>query len=404
MSVKIVEGGVCAAEGFLAAGLYAGIKKNLLGKDLGLIFSEIPATAAGVFTTNKIKAACVTVSKEHLANKKAQAVIVNSGNANCCTGKEGLLDAEQMAAVAARMLGIKPADVLVASTGVIGKPLPMGKIINNVPQLVKRLSTKNNKDAAQAIMTTDTVKKEFAVRFKLDKNTITVGGMAKGSGMIHPNMATMLAFITTDAAISAAALKAALLESVEKSFNSISIDGDMSTNDMVLVLANAAAGNKPITPLTKTAFEKFSAALSKVTEALAKMIVKDGEGATKFIEVFVKGAKTQADAKLAARAVCNSPLVKTAIYGQDANWGRVAAAAGASKAEVCLEKISICFGRAKVLNSGKPVVFDENVLKKILSKKEIKITVDLGLGDASAKMWTCDFSEEYIRINARYRT
>lgn len=402
--MRFIKGGICAAKGFLAAGIYSGIKVNPLSKDLAFIFSEVPAAAAGLFTSNKVKAACVAVSKAHLSNGTAQAVIANSGNANCCTGVQGLRDAGQMAMAAGRALGIKPADVLVASTGVIGKLMPMGKVLNSIPQLTRKLSTKGNAAAAQAIMTTDTVKKESAVRFKIGKDVVTIGAMAKGSGMICPNMATMLAFIATDAAISPAALKGALKNCVDESFNSISVDGNMSTNDMVLILANGAAANREITLKRKEAFKKFSAGLLALMQCLAKMIVRDGEGATKFIEVVIKGAASKIDAKSAAKAVCNSNLVKAAIYGRDANWGRIAAAVGAGKAAVSGEKLSIYFGKVKVLSNGKPVAIDESVLGKILSEKEIKITVDLGLGSASAKMWTCDLSEGYIRINAKYRT
>jgi len=402
--MKFVDGGVCAAKGFLAASVYSGIKQNILSKDLAIIFSEVPSVAAGLFTTNKVQAACVAVSKAHLKNNKAQAIIVNSGNANCCTGKQGLLDALQMAKVTAKTLNIKPEDVLVASTGVIGKAMPMGKVINNIPLIARKLNIKDSTEAAHAIMTTDTVKKELAVSFKIGKHAVTIGGIAKGSGMIHPNMATMLCFITTDAAIDAQALKAALKYSVNNSFNCISVDGDMSTNDMVLILANASAKNRLITIKTKEAFEEFKAGLFELTKSLAKMIAKDGEGATKLVEVLVKGAKGEKDARYAARSICNSPLVKTAIYGQDANWGRVAAAVGYSKAAVSEKSLSIYFGDTKILSNGKPLNPDENKLKSILSEKEIKITVDLGLGRSSATMWTCELSEEYIRINAKYRT
>ncbi len=401
--MKSINGGVCAAKGFLAAGLHTGIKQNMFKKDLALIFSEVQAVSCGMFTTNKIKAACITISKAHLKSNIAQAIIANSGNANCCTGKQGLEDTLQTASSAAELLGIRHNNVLVASTGVIGKLMPMGKVLNGIPLLVKRLG-KNSSEAAEAIMTTDLVKKETAISFKIGKDVVTIGGMAKGSGMIHPNMATMLSFITTDAAIEAKALKAALKYCVDNSFNCISVDADMSTNDMVIVLANGMADNKKITLHTKEAFGEFTKGLLEVTKTLAKMIAADGEGATKFIEVLVKGAKNQADAKLAARAVCNSLLVKTAIYGQDANWGRVAAAVGATKASVSGDKLSIYFGNTKILNNGTPVNADENKLKDILSKKEIKITVDLGLGKSSATMWTCDLSEEYIKINAKYRT
>jgi len=402
--MRIIEGGVCAAKGFLAAGIAAGIKQKSNNRDLALIFSETPACAAGVFTTNKVKSACVTVSKEHLKNNKAQAIIVNSGNANCCTGPQGLLDAKQTAEAVASALNIAAQDVLVASTGVIGRPLPMGKIINGISQLSKRLSSLNSSEVAQAIMTTDTVQKESTVSFLLDGKVINVGGAAKGSGMLYPNMATMLCFITTDAVIEPAALKAALKLCVDKTFNCVSVDGDMSTNDMALILANGASGSERITLKTKGAFNKFTAALLEVTETLAKMLAKDGEGATKLVEVLIKGAASSADAKIATKAVCNSNLVKTAIYGQDANWGRIAAAVGSSAAKVDINHLSIYMGKVKILSKGKPTNVSEDILKKILSENEINITVDLGVGNGTAKMWTCDLSEEYIRINAKYRT
>lgn len=402
--MTFVKGGVCAPKGFLAAGAYSGIKKNPLNKDLALIFSKDPAVAAGVFTTNKIKAACVDISKEHLKNNKAQAIIANSGNANCCTGIQGKRDTKDTAEAVALELRIKEADILVASTGVIGRLLPMAKIIDHLPGLVKNLSVKNSPDAAAAIMTTDKIRKELAVRFKIGDAVVSIGAIAKGSGMICPNMATMLAFITTDAAIAPGALKAALKNCVDKSFNCISVDGDTSTNDMALILANAAGANKEITLKTKKAFEKFNSALLEITIRLAKLIAKDGEGATKLIEVYVKGAKTPKDAKLAASTVCNSNLVKTAIYGQDANWGRILAALGRSGAALSQNRLSVSLGSTNIFTNGKPAGADEAILKCILSKEEVRIAIDLGIGKHAATMWTCDLSEEYIRINAKYRT
>lgn len=402
--MKFIDGGACAPKGFLAAAVNAEIKKGRKSKDLALIFSEVPAAACGAFTASRIKSACVLVSKRHLKNNRAQAIIANSQNANCCTGKQGLQDAYQMAEVTARALGINPHNVLVASTGVIGKYLPMGKIINSIPLLVKLLSTQNGKAAAEAIMTTDTARKESAVKFRLGKKDVIIGGIAKGAGMICPDMATMLSFITTDALIAPQALKAALKECAGKTFNCISIDGCMSTNDSVFVLANGASGNDEITLRTKAGLEKFKSALFEVTKALAKMIAADGEGATKLIEVCVNGAKNQRDAKLAGRSVCNSPLVKTAVYGRDANWGRIAAALGASRAAVSAEKLSIYFNDVKILDKGKPAGADEGALKSILQNREIRITADLGLGNSSVTMWTCDLSEEYVKINAKYTT
>jgi glutamate N-acetyltransferase/amino-acid N-acetyltransferase len=402
--MKLIEGGICAPGGFLAAGIYSGIKRNSNSRDLAVIFSEVPAVAAGVFTSNKVKADCVVVSEAHLKDDKARAIVVNSGNANCCAGPQGLKDARQMAQVTARALDIDRTEVLVASTGVIGKPLPMEKIINGIPQLTKRLSIDNSREVAEAIMTTDTAKKEIAARFNVGGKNVTIGAVAKGSGMICPSMATMLCFITTDIAIDGQALKLALGDCVDRTFNCISVDADMSTNDMVLILANGSAGNKKITLKAKNDLKKFTSALFEVTRSLAKMIAKDGEGATKLIEVLIKGAKSQMDARLAARALCNSPLFKTAIYGQDPNWGRVAAAVGASKADIDPAKLSIAFGNKSIFSKGRPVDFNEAGLKNILKNKEVKVTVELGSGAHSVTMWTCDLSEGYIRINAKYRT
>jgi len=402
--MKMIKGGVCAPKGFLASGIYSGIKKNAFSKDLALIFSEAICTAAGVFTTNKIRAACIKISGVHLKNNKAQAIIVNSGNANCCTGEQGFRDAEQTVEVVARALDLKASLVLISSTGVIGKLMPMAKLINHIPALVEQLNTRKSRNAAEAIMTTDKVVKEAAISFKIGGRKVTIGAIAKGSGMIYPNMATMLGFVTTDVAIDVAALKAALKCCVNNTFNCISVDGDTSTNDMVLILANAAAGNKRITLNAKADFEKFKNALMQVLLYLAKKIAKDGEGATKLIQVCVKGALNDKDARRAAATVCNSNLVKTAIYGEDANWGRIAAALGRSKAALKEEKLSIYIDRVKIFSKGLPADADEGALKNILSKYEIKITVDLGLGKAGITMWTCDLSEEYVRINAKYRT
>ena len=379
--MKIVKGGVTKPLGFTANGVRAGIKRS--GKhDLSLIFSQKAATTAGVFTKNSIKAAPLIVSQKHLKNNRAQAVIVNSGNANCFTGKFGLIYAERTTQLIAKLLKIKKEDVLVTSTGIIGKPLPYNKIEAAAPALVAGLNAKGGHLAALGIMTTDLAVKEIAVEIILDGKKVTIGGCAKGSGMIEPNMATMLGFITTDVAINAPLLKAALKEATEKTFNCISVDGCMSTNDMVTVMANGLAGNKAITTRGKN-YQKFYQALELVCRDLAKKIVIDGEGATKFIEITVSGGKSPAQAKEAAMKIANSPLVKTAAYGNNPNWGRVAAAVG---------------------SLGLTQVTEETLKIKFTSflKKDIKILVDLHLGKHKATVYTCDLSLEYVKINGRY--
>ncbi len=379
--MKPIAGGVTAPKGFLANGMYCGIKRS--GRfDLALIASEVPAAAAGVFTKNSIKAAPLLVSMKHLRHRKAQAIIINSGNANCFTGAFGLHYARQTAKRIAQGLGIKPQDVVVASTGIIGKPLPFKKIADATAVLIKGLSRTGGKRAARGILTTDTCIKEKAFRLRLGGKLITIGGCAKGSGMIDPSMATMLAFITTDAAVQPKLLKKALETVTENTFNRITVDGCMSTNDMVTILANGTAGNKTITR-TRTEFHKFCAALESVCLDLAKKIVKDGEGATKFLEIQVCGAKTERQAKRAAKAIANSNLVKTAVYGSNPNWGRVAAAVGSLAIPgVTPERLKVKFSP--------------------FHKKEVWIHVDLNIGSHKATVYTCDLSHEYLRINTKY--
>jgi glutamate N-acetyltransferase/amino-acid N-acetyltransferase len=397
-----VQGGVTAAQGFKAAGTYCGIKKA--GKDLALILSESPATVAAVFTTNRTVAEPLVVDKVQLKKTHLCSVVVaNSGNANACTGKRGIEDAWNTIAAAARALRLPPGQVLVSSTGVIGKALPIAKVKTGIRMAAKHLSINGNLDAAQAILTTDTHPKEIAVRFQIGSKTVTIGGMAKGSGMIAPNMATMLAFITTDALVSHTVLQKALKAAVSKTFNRISVDGDTSTNDMVLLLANGVAGNRPIREGTPS-YRIFYRGLEQVLSELAKMIARDGEGATKLIEVVVKGAVKEEDATQAARAIANSNLVKTAIHGADANWGRILAAVGYSGIAFSPEKVEISFDHLPILQRNFKAKFSEKKARAALSNKHVNITVDLNIGKKSATFWTCDLSREYVSINAHYRT
>ena len=397
VEIEVVSGGVTAPAGFRAAGVHSGVKRQK--KDLSLIVSDRDAACAGTYTTNRVKAAPLLVTKKHVELRRpVRAVVVNSGNANACNGPQGMEDALAMVNKTASVLGVEPEQVLVASTGVIGVPLALDKILPGIEQAASQLSAAGAGDAAFGIMTTDTVPKEIAVRC----GGFSIGAMAKGSGMIHPNMATMLAFITTDAEVAWPLLEASLKEAVAKSFNMISVDGDTSTNDMVLVLANGASGVK-VEPGTKEE-ARFSRALEYVCTELAKMIVRDGEGATKLIEVRVRGARSVEDARLAVRAITRSPLVKTAIFGEDANWGRILCAAGYSGAELVLENVRVELGDILVFDRGAGVPFDEGAAKEVLAQKDVVITVDLGAGDAEATGWTCDLTYEYVRINADYRT
>ena len=401
----ILEGSCTSPLGFQAAAMAAGIKKA--GEDMALIYSEKKAVSAGVFTTNKVAAAPVHLDKKHLANHTAQAVIVNSGNANACNGQRGMEDASLMARLTAEGLKISEDDVLVCSTGVIGLELPMDKVTAGIKQITGELSADKGLAAAKAIMTTDTFAKHLAVEFELGGKKATIGGIAKGSGMIQPNMATMLAFLTTDAAVDSAALHSCLVKAVNKSFNLVTVDGDTSTNDTLLIMANGLAGNAAVA-LGSPEEKIFQEALDKICIALAKMMAKDGEGATKLVEVQVKGALTEADAKKTAMAIANSNLVKTAIFGEDANWGRVIAAVGYSGAEVDPDKIEIVFaseaGRETMALNGQNIAFSEENASRILAEKELIIMVDLHLGQAEVTAWTCDFSYDYVKINGSYRS
>ena len=401
--LKAIKGGITAPQGFNAAGVKAGIKKS--GKeDVAVIYSTAPASAAALFTTNAMAAAAVQVSRAVAAQGKARAVVVNSGCANACTGETGLADARTMAEMTASLLGLGDDEVLVASTGIIGVNLPMAKVADGIKRAVAELSPTGHERALAAIMTTDTFSKAAAYEFALGGKTARVAGIAKGAGMISPNMATMLSFITTDAAIAPAALKAALQEAVKYSFNSITVDGDMSTNDMVCVLANGQAGNTLIEGTDAPAWGEFVAALRTVCTDLAKLVVQDGEGATKFLEITVRGAASYEDAKTAAMTVAKSPLVKCAFFGQDPNWGRILCAAGYSGARMNPDKAALSLSGIVVAKDGMNHAADAKALQKVMAEKDIVVEVDLGVGDAQATVWTCDFSYEYVKINADYST
>ena len=404
--MKMIAGGICAAKGFTANGIHCGIRKNHSKKDLALIFSAVPASAAAVYTTNLVKGAPLTVTREHLTNGIAQAVICNSGNANTCNW-DGIEVAKMMSALTANALDISTEDVIVASTGVIGQPLSVEPIAAGLPELAAGLSMKGSKAAAEGIMTTDTVLKEVAVEFQLDGRTCHLGGIAKGSGMIHPNMATMLVFITTDCAISPEMLRKALSGDVAGTFNMLSVDGDTSTNDMVAVLANGLAGNREIIAEGK-AFSTFMEALNTVTVDLCRKIAGDGEGATKLLECSVSGAADLATARTVAKSVICSSLLKAAMFGADANWGRVLCAIGYSGADVDVDRVDVSFrsaaGEITVCKNGTGVGFSEEKAKAVLLEKEIEILVGLNAGEASATAWGCDLTYDYVKINGDYRT
>ena len=404
--MKNISGGVCAPKGFLAHGVHCGIRKNTSKNDLSLIMSELPCSAAAVYTTNLVKGAPLTVTKAHIADGCAQAVICNSGNANTCNA-DGIEIAEAMSALTAKELNLKPDDIVVASTGVIGQPLSVEPIAAALPALAAGLNPDGSHEAALGIMTTDTIAKEVAVEFTLSGKACRIGGIAKGSGMIHPNMATMLVFLTTDVAITPAMLQKALSGDIQNTFNMISIDGDTSTNDMVTLLANGMAGNAEITDDNED-FAIFMKALNTVTVGLCRMIAGDGEGATRLLECCVSGAADEATAKTVAKSVICSSLLKAAMFGADANWGRVLCAIGYSGADVDVNKIDVSFQSAKgeilVCKDGAGVDFSEELAKEILLEKEIEILVSLNSGSASATAWGCDLTYDYVKINGDYRT
>ncbi len=396
----IASGSVTSAQGFHAGATGAGIKKKD-ALDLGILFSEAPCVATALFTTNKIKAAPVVLCQQRLQSGRAVAVVVNSGCANACTGEQGLRDAAAMAELAAGGIGVSSEEVLVASTGVIGLPLPMVLIRAGIDQVV--LSGDGGHELARAIMTTDTLLKETAVAVSVDGSKFIIGGVAKGSGMIHPNLATLLCLLTTDATVDIDFLKLALRKAVEVSFNMVSIDGDTSPNDMVLIMANGQARNEPILQDGNQA-GAFQQALERVCIYLAKRIAADGEGASKLIEVTVSGAPSIDEARLAARTVVSSPLVKAAIHGGDPNWGRIMVAVGRSGAKVVESKIDLYLGDNCVVRGGKPVPFSTRKLLGVLSDSEVPIGLQLNLGTATATAWGCDLSEEYVTINSQYMT
>ena len=404
--MKEIQGGICAAKGFKANGIHCGIRKNKSKRDLSLVVSDIRATAAAVYTTNLVKGAPILVNQKHLADGYAQAIICNSGIANTCNAN-GIEMAEEMGKLVEKATGVKSDDVVIASTGVIGMPLNVTPIANGMDELVAGLGYDNNGLAAEGIMTTDTKKKEIAVSFEIDGVECRIGGMAKGSGMIHPNMATMLVFVTSDVAITSEMLQKAVSDDVKTSFNMISVDGDTSTNDTIAVLANGKAGNKVIDSEGE-AYDAFCEALHKVSVDLSSKIAGDGEGATKLLECKVTGGKTDEIAKKVAKSVICSSLTKAAMFGADANWGRVLCAIGYSGADVDIEKINVSFESAKgmieVCHNGAGVDFSEEKAKEILLENEIDILIDLNDGDFDATAWGCDLTYEYVKINGDYRT
>ena len=403
-----IRGGLTAPKGFLAGGVKAGIKVSGR-KDLTLLYSEVPAVAAGAFTTNRCKASPVKVSQMHLKGKTHQAIIVNSGNANCANGRTGEKDALDMASKAGKLLGLDKRMVLVASTGIIGRKLPIEKVAKALPGLAAGLSKKAGSDFAEAIMTTDTKKKEFALEITLGDSSVTIGGACKGVGMLYPNMktdkhATMLAFIATDASISKRMLEESLDEAILNSFNMVSVDGDMSTNDSCFIMANGLAGNKRISNKGSD-YKKFTAALKYVTSEMAKMLAGDGEGATRLVEIEVKGAKSVDDARKVARKISTSNLLKCAIFGADPNWGRIVAAAGASGVEFDIDRMDVYLGPVKALSRGAIAkTFEKEKARRFFKGNKIRITVDLNSGPSAAKAWTCDLSKEYVAINSDYST
>ncbi len=403
--MKQISGGICAAKGFTASGIHCGIRKNKTKKDLALIFSENKATAACVYTTNLVKGAPITVTKNNVADGYAQAVICNSGNANTCNAN-GIEIAEEMCSLISKELGIGEKDIIVASTGVIGQTLDITPIANGIPSLVKGLKAESD-DAAAAIMTTDTVEKIVSFSFDIGGVECKIGGIAKGSGMIHPNMATMLVFVTTDCAISQPMLQKALSEDVKSSFNMVSVDGDTSTNDMVSVMANGMAGNEEIT-CEGEAFDEFCKALNAVTTHLCRMIAGDGEGATKLLECIVGGANSKETAVTVSKSVICSSLFKAAMFGADANWGRVLCAIGYSGADVDVTKVDVSFksvaGQVDVCKNGAGIDFSEEIAKEVLTEKEIQVLISLNSGEHGATAWGCDLTYDYVKINGDYRT
>ena len=404
--IKTIPGNIIAPKGFKAGSVHCGLKRNKKNHDIGIIFSEQPCKAGALFTTNQIVAAPIKLSRNAVKNSKVHAIVVNSGNANACTGKKGEKDAEAMALLTSRHLNIKPDEVLVASTGIIGHHLPMAMIKSGISKSSERLGNKSTHatNIAKAIMTTDLVHKQIAVKTKIGGKDVTIGAIAKGSGMIAPDMATMFCFITTDAAISLNTLRSSIKKSTMDSFNQITVDGHMSTSDMVAILANGMAKNRNITSSGKKDLALFQKALDYVTLKMAKAIVKDGEGATKFVQIEIHEAKSTLEAKKIARTVAESPLVKTAINGGDPNWGRIVSAAGNAGVTLDESKLKLAVNKITIYRKGLPVTPAPKKLKSVMKKKEITIQLHLGAGNKSTTLWTCDLSKEYISINADYHT
>ncbi|MDD2510943.1 MAG: bifunctional glutamate N-acetyltransferase/amino-acid acetyltransferase ArgJ [Syntrophomonas sp.] len=401
--MKIINGSVCAPKGFLAQGVEAGIKK-IDKKEVAIIYSTEPCTAAGVFTSNKVRAACIDYNKACLADGTARAIVANSGNANACTGEQGIKDSQRMADLTGELLGIKGSDVLVGSTGVIGVFMPMEKVEKGIRKAAAALSRDGDHNAAQAIMTTDLTSKELAIEIEIKGKPVRIGGIAKGSGMIHPNMATMLAFIATDAAIDSKCLREMVKAAADRSFNMISVDRDTSTNDMLVVLANALAGNPIIDEVDAEDYLLLQEALDYLCISLAKKIARDGEGATRLIEVQVVNAADYEEARQIARSITASNLTKAAVFGEDANWGRILAAAGYSGADFDPGRVDIYLGQEKMAENGMGLLFNEERARQELKQDPVLIRVDLKAGKQQATAWGCDLSYDYVRINAAYRT
>ena len=397
------DGGISSPRGFRAAGIHAGVKVDSTKKDLALVYSLVPASAAAVYTTNRVQAAPIHIDREHLRDGRAQAVVLNSGNANACTGARGLADGRRMCARTAALLDLEPVDVLVCSTGVIGVELPMQVIEAALPQVAEALSEEGGQAAAEAIMTTDTVAKSFAVEVDLEGRSVRIGGMAKGAGMIAPNMATMLSVISTDAEVEAGLLQDLLGRAVQRSFNCITVDGDMSTNDTVIALANGAVGG-PRLEKDGSGVELFYAALERVCRQLARAIARDGEGATKLVSIRVQGASDAGAARQVGLAVANSNLVKTAVFGCDPNWGRILCAVGYSGVEIDPDLVQVELCGTAIYSKGAGVDFEQEKLIEAMREEDIPIVIELAQGHAEAEVFTCDFSYDYVRINAEYTT
>lgn len=399
--MNIITGGITVPLGFKANGLHCGLKKSKK-LDLAIVYSQVPTKAIGVFTKNRFFSSSIQVTKEHLKKKTARAIIINSGNANCGLGKKGYINAKEVTKLLAKHLNLPTHYVLIASTGIIGKPLDIKKIKKTIPKLVKTMSKKNAALAARAIMTTDTKPKQRALKINIAGVEVKIAGMAKGAGMIHPNLATMLCFITTDVNIEYTLLKKAISDAMSLSFNCISVDGDTSTNDTLIILANGLAKNKKITSMKSKDFFVFSIAIRNLCQYLAKQIVLDGEGATKFIEIKIEGARTKTEAQKLARYLAASSLVKTAMYGENPNWGRIIACCGSADVKFNPQKLTIFFKDIPVFRNGEGIFFDRNKMRQILANREIQINLHLNQGREKAFVWTCDLTEEYVRINAGY--